>query len=58
MKQGKKGRKRVFFSPESMRDWGMCRATPEQRLDLLITAVGLPMYRALLCSQRGRADGL
>lgn len=48
----------MFFSPDSMRDWGMCRATPEQRLDLLITAVGLPMYRALLCVKRGRADDL
>lgn len=58
MKRGKKGRKRVFFSPESMRDCGMYRATPEQRLDLLITAVGLPMYRALLCIKCGRADDL
>jgi len=46
MKHGKEGR---FFSPDHIRDQGTCGATPEQRLDPLTTAVGLPMSRALLC---------
>ena len=58
MKRGKKGRKRVFFSLDHMWVRGTRKVTPEQRLDPLITAVGLPMSHAPLCIRHRRADEL
>lgn len=48
MKQCNKGRKRVFFIPDHMRDRGTRGATPK-----LITAVGLPVSHAPLCAKHG-----
>lgn len=58
MKRWNKGRKRLFFSPDHMEDQGIHGATPKQRLDPLITAVGQPTSHALLCIKHGKADEL